>query len=215
MILQPIKIVLLIVFFTISYSILIFDVPDSRDTANPPYLDSCSERISLPRNFTFFNETYDGLWLCMNGILSFTFADTRWVPDPFPIEGNALIAPFWSDVDLQGFVNDTEAQQITWRVDTSPISINKIDEILEDTIDMRNFEALWAFVATWNKVGYFPQETDLLNTFQVVLTCNDKTTKKCFCLIAYEDIQWTTTVDQQVHAQAGFNDGKGERYILD
>ena len=190
---------------------LIFETPNQLDTPNPSDLDQCSSKLFLPDNITFSNATYGHIWVCNNGILSFSFADTRSVPQAFPLDETAIIAPLWSNVDIRGLLEDEKANKITWRVEYNQTNLDHVDSLLREHTDVKRFGATWAFVATWNKVGYYPSKIDLLNTFQVAITCNEQATKRCFCLLAYEDIQWTMTMDQQVHSQAGINDGSGRR----
>ena len=191
---------------------LIFDInnPHPLDEENPVADDVCSPEIGLPGNgISFYNQTYKSLWVCNNGILSFNSYDARYVPEAFPTEGISLIAVFWGDIDNRGTLEGVEdINRIIRRVDTSQTTTGPINEILKQNTNDEDFDALWGLVATWHEVGYFSHRTNSRNTFQVVLTCNEDS--KCFCLLAYEKIEWTNSPVQQSHAQAGFNDGEGK-----
>ena len=188
---------------------LIFDINSTHplDEENPVADDSCSPEIELPVNVVyFFNQIYRSLWACNNGILSFNSANTLYVPEVFPIHGSSMIAVFCGDVDNRGVEEGVEGiNRIIRRNDNSQNTTGPINEILEQNTDVEDFDALWGFVVTWHEVGYFPRQTNLRNTFQVVLTCNEES--KCFCLL---EIEWTNSRVQQSHAQAGFNDGEGK-----
>ena len=186
---------------------------------NPVEDDICSDSISLDSaNFKFFNKTYNSLWVCNNGIVTFTNSDSSFVPEPFPIQGNAMIAPFWGDVDNRGTDVPEGANTISYEMNTTEASKSRVDEVINQNANLKdNFEAEWVFIAHWYKVGYYEEQTNLLNTFQVVLTCekeqqngNNDEPPRCFCLFAYEDIQWTNTGLQEAHSQAGFNDEAGK-----
>ena len=203
-------------------SYLIFETPVLTNV-NPVEDDICSDSISLESmTFNFFDVSYNSLWVCNNGIITFDYADPSYVPDPFPIEGNAMVTPFWSDIDNRGNVSesgDSNANSISWELSTDPEQVDKVNTLIEQTVNAKGFTAKWVFTATWYKVGYYLMGTNLLNTFQVVLACDRpqdaSQAARCFCLFAYEDIQWTNNAIQESHAQAGFNDGRGEQKVIE
>ena len=204
--------VLFLYFLSKATCFLMFDInnPHPLDEENPVADDICSPEIELPGNgVSFYNQIHRSLWLCNNGILSFTSANTRYSPEAFPIERSSIIAVFWGDVDNTGRLDGAGGiNRIIRRVDTSRSTTGPINVILKQNTAVEDFDASWGFVATWFEVGHYPQETNLRNTFQVVLTCNEDS--KCFCLLAYEKIEWTNSIVQWSHAQAGFNDGEGK-----
>ena len=131
-----------------------------------------------------------------------------------------MVTPFWSDIDNRGNASesgDSNANSISWELTTDPDWVNKVDTLIKQTVNVKGFTATWVFVATWYKVGYYPMSTNLLNTFQIVFVCDRpedaSQAARCFCLFAYEDIQWTNSAMQESHAQAGFNDGTGEQNV--
>lgn len=67
--------------------------------------DDSTTRIALPFPFTFYGRTYDSVSVCTNGWLSFTDRDSALVntdlPNAAPGVPRALIAPFWTDLDLR------------------------------------------------------------------------------------------------------------------
>ncbi|MFX0137398.1 MAG: nidogen-like domain-containing protein, partial [Candidatus Hodarchaeota archaeon] len=61
-------------------------------------VDDGAQMFNLPFNFTFYNETFDRIYVCTNGFVSFTY-QTTWFNVPFPTASNPyMIAPFWDDL---------------------------------------------------------------------------------------------------------------------
>ena len=67
--------------------------------------DDSTTRVALPFPFTFYGQTYDSLSVCTNGWLSFVSRDSSLVNTDLPSSAvgvpRALIAPFWTDLDLR------------------------------------------------------------------------------------------------------------------
>ncbi|HQZ42021.1 MAG TPA: T9SS type A sorting domain-containing protein [Flavobacteriales bacterium] len=88
---------------------------------------------------------------------------------PFPLHGSRFIAPFWSDVDLRG----------------SCVDCNRVSYKLTPT----------ALFVSWHRVGYWSAQTDLLNSFQVIITDGTDPVipggnNVSFC---YGNMQWATS----------------------
>jgi subtilisin family serine protease len=68
-------------------------------------VDDSTARVSLPFPFTFYGQAYDSVSVCTNGWLSFVSRDSSLVntdlPNPAPGVPRALVAPFWTDLDLR------------------------------------------------------------------------------------------------------------------
>ena len=83
---------------------------------------------------------------------------TNSLPEPLPVVGPPLAAPFWSDVDTSG------TGEIFFRQDgTSDFLLveNVTAEIRRAFVDdFSSFIPTTVFVATWNQVGYFEGNTD-------------------------------------------------------
>lgn len=75
------------------------------NTSTPTGLtgDDQSKLITLPFTFTFYGKEYNSIYVCTNGFLSFTSNSTLYNPRPIPEKSqpNAIIAPFWRDLDVR------------------------------------------------------------------------------------------------------------------
>lgn len=63
--------------------------------------DDTHEGLPLPAPFTFYGETYDSIFVCSNGWLSFgtaTLPEFRNWEIPSPIGPPAMVCPFWDDL---------------------------------------------------------------------------------------------------------------------
>ena len=104
-----------------------------------------------------------------NGLLSFgmplsVFESSS--QDPFPVTGPPLVAPFWADVDTRG------TGEVYYREtnDTSLLSNVTLD-IQSAFVDFINFTPTSLFIATWDEVGYFNSNTDLVKSSVFILEC--------------------------------------------
>ena len=99
-----------------------------------------------------------------NGLISFSPSPplSVHVPKPFSLGiGLPLVAPFWADVDTRG----TGA---VWIRNTSDVAIlNKAEEDIQRAFSNEIiFEPEFAFIATWDGVGYFDSHTDKVSEGQ-------------------------------------------------
>ena len=123
-------------------------------------------------SFDLRGEAWDGLFINNNGNVSFGASYNTYSADAgaaFVL--SRMLAPFWSDVDTTG----TGA---VWLKEWS----------------VANGDAVNRLVITWDHVGYYDAHSDLLNTFQVILTDGTDpllgfAENVCF---SYGDMQWTT-----------------------
>lgn len=100
-----------------------------------------------------------------NGIISFLAAVSTFTPDPFPIEGSPLIAPYWADVDTRGAGEESSnvSNTVWYRITTDPeLRARAMAEIQLAFIDQSSFTPTFLVIATWEEVGYFSQNTDLV-----------------------------------------------------
>ena len=130
--------------------------------------------MALPFSFDFYGQFYNSVFINTNGNITLVNCLTGFAAAGFPAGpggtngDTVIVAPFWADVDL-----------------SAPVpNINKVQFKVTPT----------ALYVNWTDVGYYPEETDLLNTFQLIITdgtdpvvANGANTSFC-----YKDMQWTT-----------------------
>jgi gliding motility-associated-like protein len=155
--------------------------PDFTYTTIPPTLwnasgfnntdDGSFGPIVLPFQFYLYGQFYNTVYININGNVSFgtfygTFSSTG-----FPFNGFTMVAPFWADVDLGG------------TCPTCPTPYNSVRYKVTPT----------AMYVNWTNVGYFPSQTDKLNTFQLIITDGtDPVVNGANVSFCYKDMQWTT-----------------------
>lgn len=140
-----------------------------------PNDDNSSELINLPFEFDFYGNLYNSIYINNNGNISFVSPYITWTSNPFPDATYNMIAPFWGDVDTRGDVDSLgnyigNGGNVWYKVTPSALIVN------------------------WNQVGYFNSHTDLVSTFQLIITNGADSLISAggnvsFC---YQDMQWTT-----------------------
>ncbi len=152
--------------------------------------------IVLPFNFDFYGQLYNTVYINTNGNITMVDCLTSFTATGFPQTNDVIVGAFWADVDLNGI----------------GVNINRVQYKVTPT----------ALYVNWTNVGYYPSETDLLNTFQIIITdgmdpvvANGGNTSFC-----YKDMQWTTGAANQGvggfggnPANVGANKGDGVNYI--
>ena len=128
--------------------------------------DGSTSEISIPFGFCFYGTTYNGVYINNNGNISFGSSYGTFSSTGFPNSGFVMVAPFWADVDTRG----AQSGLVYYKITATHMIIR------------------------WENVGYFNNQTDKLNDFQLVIT--DGTDPILppgmninFC---YGDMQWTT-----------------------
>lgn len=124
----------------------------------------------------FFGTNYTGLYLNNNGNLTFNSPQSTFTPSVITgATSNPIIAAYFADVDTRGGAatatpggNSTGSNLVYWDLDV-PAGI---------------------FTATWDDVGYFSNQTDLLNSFQIALI--DQGNGDFDIEFRYEALNWTT-----------------------
>ncbi|WP_334310973.1 nidogen-like domain-containing protein [Microcystis aeruginosa] len=141
----------------------------------------------------FFGSDFSTFFVNNNGNLTFVDPLFEFTPSPFPITNQPMIAPYWGDVDTRG---------------TGAVYVASPNE---STV-----------VVTWDQVGYYNSQTNLLNTFQVVLRDRPDTglDGNFDIEFRYGQLQWTTGSASGgsgglggTPAQAGFDAGDGINFF--
>ena len=92
-----------------------------------------------------------------NGLISFGSPFTQFSPELFPIESRYLVAPFWSDVNIQ------RTGSIGYQVYSNGSTET---EIVSQFISEENFifTAEWMLIVEWNRVPRFGGPRSEVNT---------------------------------------------------
>jgi gliding motility-associated-like protein len=152
--------------------------------------------IALPFTFQLYGQNYSTAYININGNVSFGQAYGTYSASGFPVNGFAMVAPFWADVDLRGPGAGNNIVQ--YKITPTALYVN------------------------WTRVGYFSMQTDKVNTFQVIITNGSDPivpngANVSFC---YRDMQWTTGSASGgsngfggTPANVGANKGDGVNYM--
>ncbi|HTJ54451.1 MAG TPA: nidogen-like domain-containing protein [Nitrosospira sp.] len=162
------------------------------DLSQLPNDDESSSQLNLPFTVNFFGHNYSTFWANNNGNITFGGPVPTYTPDPFPVSGQPMIAPFWADVDTRGGGG----------VYTASPNPNTL-------------------VTTWNNVGYFDQRHDKVNDFQMTLLNRPNTGAGNFDIeFRYKQLQWTTGEASGgsgglggIPAQAGYDAGDNTHFF--
>lgn len=158
-----------------------------------PNDDGFSAPITIPFTFCFYGDTVTTMYINNNGNITFGSGLSAFSSTAFPSANNQIIAPFWADVDTRNGNG-----QVVYKVTPTAIYIN------------------------WEDVGYYSQQGDKLNTFQLIISDGlDPVIDGGNVAFCYEDMQWTTGSASQgvngfggVPATAGANKGNNINYFL-
>lgn len=165
--------------------------PDSSytDTIGPSD-DGSSAELQLPFDFILFGDTFTSVFINNNGNVSFDGPVNAFSSGGFPSTDFTMVAPFWADVDTR----PAGGGHVWYKITPSAMYIN------------------------WDGVGYFSQQIDKTNSFQLILTNgNDPVigvgNNTSFC---YRNMEWTTGSSSGgtagfggTPATAGVNKGNG------
>jgi hypothetical protein len=165
---------------------------DYGELSQLPNDDGSSSQLNLPFSLNFFGSNYSTFWANNNGNITFGGPLDVFTPEPFPISGQPMIAPFWADVDTR-----TGGAVYTASPDANTL------------------------IATWNNVGYYNQHNDKVNDFQMTLLNRPDTGAGNFDIeFRYRQLQWTTGDESGgsgglggMPAQAGYDAGNNINFF--
>ncbi|MFM1842844.1 MAG: hypothetical protein RLZZ490_1581 [Cyanobacteriota bacterium] len=152
--------------------------------------DGSTGRFDLPFAINLYGSTYSTAFLNNNGNITFESALSAFTPSFFPGAPQPIIAPYWADVDTRN-----PGSGLVYYAAPNP-----------DTI-----------VFTWDRVGYYFENADLLNSFQAILRNRADTGVGNFDIeYRYNQLEWTTGDASGgsggfggTPAVAGFDSGNG------
>ncbi|MGI8526880.1 MAG: nidogen-like domain-containing protein, partial [Pseudolabrys sp.] len=112
----------------------------------------------------FYGNHFDNIYVNNNGNITFTNGLSTYTPGSIGGGSNAIIAPFWGDVDTR----PSDGGFVYYNADPTH----------------------GTFTATWQNVGYYGSHTDKLNSFQVELV--DEGSGDFEIIFRYSNINWLT-----------------------
>jgi uncharacterized protein (TIGR03382 family) len=114
-------------------------------------------RPAFPSGLRFFGAMHTSVFVNTNGNITFSGPLGTYTPDPFPVAGQPMIAPYWGDVDIRG---EGDCSGFLGDLGCSDPLENGVFWYLEPGL----------MVVTWDTVGYFGCHDDLKMSFQLILT---------------------------------------------
>ena len=158
-----------------------------------PNDDGSSSAIPIPFGFCLYGQTYNQIYINNNGNLTFTGPMASFSSTAFPSTGNAIVAPFWGDVDTRQGLG-----QVLYKITPTAVYVN------------------------WENVGYYSIHGDKRNTFQLIITDgSDQVVPDGNVAFCYQNMDWTTGDASQgvngfggIPATGGANKGDGVAYFL-
>lgn len=168
--------------------------PDATYTlALAPNDDGSTSAIAIPFNFCMYGQSFNQIYINNNGNVTFDGPMSTFSATAFPSSGNAIVAPFWGDVDTRGGFGE-----VLYKITPTAVYIN------------------------WKDVGYYDTHGDKRNTFQLIITDGaDPAVESGNVAFCYKNMDWTTgDASGGVNgfggepATAGANKGDGVSYFL-
>ena len=104
-----------------------------------------------------------------NGPISFDQTMTRYTPWPFPVRGSPpLLTAYWADVDTR----PSNGGAVYYRATTNQPLLDRASAHITGlfTQARRTFEATHLFIATWLRVGYYEQHTNLVKLMDIFIS---------------------------------------------
>jgi hypothetical protein len=168
--------------------------PGFRTSTFPANDDGATGAVDLGFSANFFGTVYSQTYISNNGYLTFNSGQGTYTPGGLGAgySGQPIIAAFFADVDTRGAGSGLTSY------------------------GTGTYAGHTAFGATWPAVGYFPSQSNLLNTFQIILTDRSDTGADNFDIyLNYDQIVWETGSASGgsggfggTSAAAGFNAGQ-------
>ncbi|XP_067226379.1 mucin-like protein [Chanodichthys erythropterus] len=172
----------------------------SGDTRNAADDDGSSSVIPLLSPFLFFGRRYQQIYVNNNGHLTFNQPSSQFVPYSLPaFDGQDIIAGLWTDLDNRA------RGVVSYHQYTNGSVLTRTTLDINNHFPNLTFNASWVFVATWDKVAYFPF-SNTETSFQVVLISGSNFS---FILMNYGDIAVT-----RLPVEAGYNTINSFNYFM-
>lgn len=183
--------------------------PGHFDRSLPPGDDVSSDEIALQVPITYLGATFDSIYVNINGHVSFETDVPNYQGGLLLPVGLKLIAPFLADIDTRA------AGQVYYRETRDAKLLQRAAADVQSHFSgIRSFRPRSLFIVSWDKVGYYNEQFDKVNTFQLVIVTDGQDS---YAFFHYLDsgMQWTVGEGKlspnvpDVPAQAGFDRGNG------
>ena len=139
-------------------------------TANtlPANDDGSTDAVTLPFEVNYFGTKYSSAYVNNNGNVTFTQPLNTFSPFPLLDAKTPIIAPFFADAETRG---------------TTPVPSGVV------TYGNITYDGQKAFCVNWRNIGYFDEETDHLDSFELLLV--QRSDSGDFDIIFnYDRVQW-------------------------
>ncbi len=131
--------------------------------------DSSTGLVNMGFNINFFGQTFNSLYVNNNGNVTFNQAMSTFTPFSLLSTNRAMLAPFFADVDTRNVASG-------------------VVQYGQAVVGGRN-----TFGVNWLNVGYFSNQADKTNTFQLIVTDRSDTGAGNFDFqFNYDNISWET-----------------------
>ncbi|CAF3256168.1 unnamed protein product [Rotaria sp. Silwood2] len=163
------------------------------------------------------------IYLANNGLFSFLGPIYQFVPTPFPLnDGRRVIAGFWSDIDTRSSIPSGNKVYYQIHVNQSNTIVfeKAVAYVQQYFPGERSFNPSMIITGTWYRVGAYSYQTNLVNTFQIILATDEI---RSFAFLFYNDLQWASpstsslievNSSSEIGGQAGFNAGDSIIYEM-
>ncbi|XP_076864065.1 IgGFc-binding protein-like [Brachyhypopomus gauderio] len=169
------------------------------DIVNSQTDDGSSPAVSILQPFIFFGKIYNQIFVNNNGDVTFDQPFSSFTPSQFPARGGRdIVAPFWTDIDnrVKGV--------ISYQQYTSGSVLTQATQDINLYFPQLRFRATWVFVATWDRVAYYPN-SGTETSFQVILISDGNLS---LFLINYGSIAL-----RNINVQAGYDTSDSRNYF--
>eukprot|EP00002_Diphylleia_rotans_P000268 TRINITY_DN10135_c0_g1_i9.p1 TRINITY_DN10135_c0_g1~~TRINITY_DN10135_c0_g1_i9.p1 ORF type:complete len:1609 (+),score=225.44 TRINITY_DN10135_c0_g1_i9:95-4921(+) len=170
-------------------------------------LDDGCMTVFQSDTFMFYSNNYNGIKLCVNGVLSFgSWGPGRSMRGSYPLLGQPFIAPFWCDIDISSNAGG-ESGIIYYEklLGTSP-NATEYNSLIRQQTGLSSFNATRIYLFTWLRVAKYGSGTTPHNTFQVAIV-SDSSRGFVFLRYGTNGITWSSSTS------VGINSGNYVDYV--
>ncbi len=151
--------------------------------------DESSPAVDLPFPINFYGRTYTYLYVNDNGNVTFNEPSREYTPFAIDASTPPMIAPFFADVGGTESGSTNNALLRTVSLETSAEASGEASFSFGSV----TYQGRPAFCVNWDRVGYYREHTDKLNSFQLLLVDRSDVGPGDFDIIFnYNHVGWET-----------------------